>query len=188
MHLYPSRTARSLAAPVRHTIAVVLIAISTYPTSASSQNAGESATACPTASAFNHQHLQGRWLTEWPLPGAPSAAPGLAATLQLGPHPELAHSVRGTVEREGVTAQVSGDIDDGELTLEESINGTNISATWTGQVVDGSCGKEIRGLWNNAQHTTSAPTAPPDQQASSANATPPVATQAFVLRKQAGWK
>lgn len=86
---------------------------------------------------------------------------------ELGPHPELAHSVRGTVQRGGASAQLSGDVDAGELTLEESVNGTNISATWTGQVVDGSCGKEIHGTWNNA--------------------TPPT-TLPFVLRKQAGWQ
>ena len=77
---------------------------------------------------------------------------------------------RGTVVRGGTTAQVSGDVDGGDLTLEESINGTNISATWTGQVVDGSCGKEIRGTWNNAHPTPTTPSAP------------------FVLRKQAAWQ
>ena len=127
--------------------------------------------ACPAAANMDHQHLQGRWLAQ--LEGA---APGATATLQLGPHPELAQSVRGTVQRNGTTAQVSGDIDGGDLTLEESINGTNISATWTGQVVDGSCGKEIRGTWNNATPTPSAPLAP---------SAPPVP---FVLRKQAGWQ
>ena len=103
---------------------------------------------------MDHQHLQGRWHAQlqWPAPpagpdGAP-AAPPATALLQLGPHPELAQSVRGTVQRGGVTAQVSGDVDGGELALEESINGTNISATWIGRVVDGSCGKEIRGTWN----------------------------------------
>ena len=54
------------------------------------------------------------------------------------------------MQRGGTTAQVSGDVDDGDLTLEESISGTNISATWTGRVVDGSCGKEIRGSWTQA--------------------------------------
>ena len=117
---------------------------------------------------MNHQHLQGRWHATLQA-AAPDAAHPLDATalLQLGPHPELAHSVRGTVQRGDTTAQLSGDVDAGELTLEESINGTNISATWTGQVVDGSCGKEIHGTWNNA--------------------TPPT-TLPFVLRKQAGWQ
>lgn len=117
---------------------------------------------------MGHQHLQGRWHAT--LRGAAAdAAPQAAttATLQLGPHPELAQSVRGTVHRGGAIAQLSGDVDAGELTLEESINGTNISATWTGQVIDGSCGKEIHGTWNNVHPTTALP---------------------FVLRKQAGWQ
>ena len=117
---------------------------------------------------MNHQHLQGRWHATLQA-AAPDAAhpPDATALLQLGPHPELAHSVRGTVQRGGASAQLSGDVDAGELTLEESINGTNISATWTGQVVDGSCGKEIHGTWNNANPATSLP---------------------FVLRKQADWQ
>ncbi len=108
---------------------------------------------------MSHLHLQGHWRAE---------LQASAATLQLGPHPELAHSVRGTVQRGGTTAQVSGDVDDGDLTLEESINGTNISATWTGRVVDGSCGKEIRGSWTQS--------------------TSPDTPQPFVLRKQASWQ
>ena len=118
---------------------------------------------------MDHQHLQGQWRAELQAP-APGDQP-TTATLQLGPHPELAQSVRGTVVRSGTTAQVSGDVDGGDLTLEESINGTNISATWTGQVVDGSCGKEIRGTWNNAHPTPPAPAAIP-----------------FVMRRQAGWQ
>ena len=117
---------------------------------------------------MNHQHLQGLWHAH-----LPAAAPGTRPTvvvLQLGPHPELAQSVRGTAVRGGITAQVSGDVDAGELTLEESINGTNISATWTGRVVDGSCGKEIQGTWNNATPTPTAPSAP------------------FTLRRQAAWQ
>ena len=119
---------------------------------------------------MTHQHLQGRWHAELAAttPDGQPPQPPTLAVLQLGPHPELAHSVRGTVQRNGTTAQVSGDVDDGDLTLEESINGTNISATWTGRVVEGSCGKEILGTWNNA-HT-------------------PNTLQPFVLRKQAGWQ
>ena len=117
---------------------------------------------------MTHQHLQGRWHATLG-PATPDAAPQPATTavLQLAPHPELAESVRGTVQRGETRALLSGDVDAGELTLEESINGTNISATWTGQVVDGSCGKEIHGTWTNAHPTTTLP---------------------FVLRKQAGWQ
>ena len=120
---------------------------------------------------MGHQHLQGLWHAE--LQGVAPGADATVATLQLGPHPELAQSVRGTAQRQGLTAQVSGDIDGGDLTLEESVNGTNISATWTGQVVDGSCGKEIRGTWNNAHPTPTTPSAP---------------SAPFVLHKQAAWQ
>ena len=61
---------------------------------------------------------------------------------------ELAGSVRGTLERAGQTAQVVGDVHQGELTLEESLDGKRISATWLGDVVEGQCGKEIRGQWS----------------------------------------
>ena len=153
---------------LRPAITYILIAISACPTSATGQNDPKSATACPAAANMNHQHLQGRWQATLQASTPDAApAPATAAVLQLGPHPELAHSVRGTVQRGGASAQLSGDVDAGELTLEESVNGTNISATWTGQVVDGSCGKEIHGTWNNA--------------------TPPT-TLPFVLRKQAGWQ
>ena len=150
-----------------HAIASFLIAVSAYPISAIGQNnpkpsgTSTATSACPAAADMDHLHLQGVWRAE--------LQDGSTALLQLGPHPELAQSVRGTVQRNGVTAQVSGDVDAGALTLEESINGTNISATWTGQVADGRCGKEIRGTWNNAHPTQAAPSSP------------------FVLRKQAGW-
>ena len=79
----------------------------------------------------NHLHLQ----------GFSAELQTTAATLSLGAPPRLYFGImRGTVQRSGTTAQVSGDVDDGDLTLEESISGTNISATWTGRVVDGSCG------------------------------------------------
>lgn len=147
--------------------ALVFIAASACPTSAKAQNDAKSTAACPAAAETDHRHLQGRWRAEL---AATGSAPATTALLQLGPHPELAQSVRGSVQRGGATAQVSGDVDDGDLTLEESNNGTNISATWIGRVVDGSCGKEIRGTWNNAHPTPTAPSA------------------RFVLRKQAGWQ
>ena len=42
---------------------------------------------------------------------------------------------------------MAGDVEDGELTLEESADGVHIAATWLGDVVQGSCGREIRGTW-----------------------------------------
>lgn len=110
---------------------------------------------------MSHRHLQGVWHTD--LPGH-----GGATVLRLGQHPELAGSVRGTLERAGQTAQVVGDVHAGELTLEESIDGKRISATWLGDVVEGLCGQEIRGQWH----------------ASTADDAPEISVP-FVLRKQA---
>ena len=109
---------------------------------------------------MDQQHLQGVWRAE--LAGA--ATSGDAVLLRLGQHPELAGSVRGTVQRGTATSQITGDVHQGELALEESNDGKRISSTWIGDVVDGRCGQEIRGTWHNVHPETSTP---------------------FVLRKQA---
>ena len=98
---------------------------------------------CPAPGEVGQRHLLGLWRATFD---------GLeqGATLLLESHPELAESVRGAINRNGERALVAGDVDDGEFTLEESINGTNISATWSGDVVAGSCGREIRGSWQAA--------------------------------------
>lgn len=105
------------------------------------QNAAQiAAGACPKAAEVGQRHLLGLWRAEFE---------GLAqgATLLLEPHPDLAESVSGAINRDGERAQLAGDVDEGEFTLEESANGTNISAVWLGDVVEGSCGREIRGSW-----------------------------------------
>ena len=110
-------------------------------TLAGAQGVGQSlAVACPKAHEVAQAHLLGMWRAEFE---------GLTqgATLLLEKHPELTDSVRGAVNRNGERAEVAGDVDEGEFTLEESENGVNISATWMGDVVEGSCGREIRGTW-----------------------------------------
>ncbi|SFE15555.1 hypothetical protein [Paracidovorax konjaci] len=150
-------------APSRLAIACTLAALACaacapVPPRAAAPSARTASTAgCPGAEDTTHRQLIGTWTAE--------VQGGAAARIALRPHPELAQSVRGTVERGGTTAQAAGDVDDGDLTLEESENGKNISATWIGRVVDGSCGKEIRGTWTHAQDNRPLP---------------------FVLRKQAG--
>lgn len=105
---------------------------------------------CPKAAEVAHSHLLGLWRAEFE---------GLAqgATLLLEQHPELAQGLRGAINRDGERAQLAGDIEDGELEMEESANGVNISATWTGGVVEGSCGREIRGTWQAERPTRSYP-------------------------------
>lgn len=140
-----------------------LIAASACLTSARAQNDSEpapipSVSACPTALEMDQQHLLGTWRAQ--LTGA--AAPGATASanavlLQLGPHPELTGSVRGSVQRSATTSQITGDVHLGELALEESNDGQRISATWIGEVVDGRCGQEIRGTWHSVSPATTIP-------------------------------
>ena len=129
--------------PLKTLITLFLIAASAGGISARAENHLKISAdaACPTAAQMDQRQLQGVWHTD--LPGH-----GGATVLRLGQHPQLAGSVRGTLERAGQTAQVVGDVHQGELTLEESLDGKRISATWLGDVVEGQCGKEIRGQWS----------------------------------------
>lgn len=128
---------------------------------ASAQAQGANPTpACPAPHELRALHLYGTWRAQWQGDDAPGAA------LQLERHPELGDSVRGRVERDGITALLAGDVDDGDLTLEESRDGKRISATWIGRVEPDSCGKLIRGTWTDADTG---------------------ARRDFVLRRAAGW-
>ncbi|HSI55268.1 MAG TPA: hypothetical protein VK981_14915 [Ramlibacter sp.] len=123
--------------------ALLLLVLQAMCGPASAQSAAQTlAAACPKAHEMSQRHLLGLWRAEFE---------GMAqgATLLLDKHPEFPDSVRGQVNRNGELAEVSGDVDDGDFTLEESVNGTNISATWLGDVVEGSCGREIRGTWQS---------------------------------------
>ena len=101
---------------------------------------------CPLPGEVEPKHLLGVWKAEvqgsWDL-----------VTVRLEPHPEYAQSFRGTLEREGGRAQVAGDLEDGDFTLEESADGKHIAATWLGELVEGSCGREIRGTWTRDGET-----------------------------------
>ena len=98
------------------------------------------APACPPAAGVAQRQLFGLWRAEFE---------GLAqgATLLLERHSQFAGSFAGTINRNGERRPVVGDIEDGDFTLEESADGVRIAATWIGDVVEGSCGREIRGTW-----------------------------------------
>lgn len=97
------------------------------------------ALACPTAEPVSQAQLLGAWHAQ---------VEGTAAIrITLAKHPEFAGTVRGYLERDGRRIDVAGDIVEGEFTLEESQDGVRISAVWLGDVVEGSCGREIRGMW-----------------------------------------
>lgn len=96
------------------------------------------AQACPEPADVRPGDLVGLWRAEFE-----GRAPG--ATLLLEPHREYALSLSGEINRDGIRARVVADLEQGEFTLEESADGRRISATWLGDVVPGSCGREIRG-------------------------------------------
>ncbi|HEY0824528.1 MAG TPA: hypothetical protein VGD76_12125 [Ramlibacter sp.] len=110
---------------------------------------------CPHASEVGQAQMLGLWRAE--MEGRH------AGTLLLEKHALYAQSFSGTVNRNGERRPVAGDVEDGEFTMEESADGKRISATWIGEVVEGSCGREIRGTWTIDGET---------------------AGRAFVLRKQ----
>ena len=93
---------------------------------------------CPSTAEVQHDQLHGVWTVQ--LDGA-----GPNWVLQLGPHPEHLGSLRGELTQGTLRYPVVADLDEGELTLEESHDGQRITATWLGQVVPGSCGRALRG-------------------------------------------
>ena len=95
---------------------------------------------CLRASDVQQPDMLGLWRAE--LEGV-----GHVGTLLLEKHPEYSDSFRGWINRNGERRQLAGDVEDGEFTLEESADGVHIAANWVGEVVEGSCGKEARGIW-----------------------------------------
>lgn len=151
------RMSRAAALLMTGACAVALAQGTGAPAGAATGAAAQPA-ACPRAAEMSHLQLYGLWRAEFE-----GGGPG--ATLLLEKHPDYAESVRGGINRDGVKGLVSGDVDNGEFSLDESVDGTSIAASWTGTVVDDSCGKEIRGV--------RAPASGP--------------ARAFVLRKLPGW-
>lgn len=123
--------------------AIFLIAHCALPVRAAAQS-------CPKTADIGQPHLLGLWRAEFE--GLPQGA-----TLLLERHPDYAQSLAGAINRNGERRPVAGDIEDGEFTLEESADGRSISATWMGHVAEGSCGKEIRGTWQDSNGAPARP-------------------------------
>ena len=136
---------------------------------------------CPVAHAMKASQLYGVWQVTFTRP--PAGMP-VKAVMRLERHEEFSESLSGTVSRDlgavagtpkttghAATAALAGDLEDGLLLLDESSDNLSISGTWNGQVTEGSCGRQITGVWKD----TSA-TAPPDA--------PDVP---FTLTKRPGW-
>ncbi len=114
-------------------------------------------------------HLYGQWqLTLRPAHGQHTEAP-----LRLERHPDYAETVRGQwTAPSGQVHLLSGDISEGELVLDESVDGVNISAVWAGYPVD--CGRGFEGERR--------PSAGSDTDTDN-----PSLRQRFVLRRAGGW-
>ena len=89
---------------------------------------------------MDQPELLGRWTAT--MDGQPGPI-----QLQLAPHPEWNGTVKGSIARPAGRSVVVGDVNQGKLTMEESADGKKVSGTWLGDVVDGSCAREIRGDW-----------------------------------------
>ena len=166
-------------------LAILLIASYVLPSGTGAQNNVQSspsgAASCPAAKQLKPAQIHGLWRVRFSNP--PTGLPA-EATLLLERHAEFGDSVAGFVSRDlGVAAgtppiaghaakaQLAGDLEDGLLTLDESSDGISITGTWNGEIVEGSCGKKVSGLWKDTSNS-----APPD-----ASEIP------FTLERLSGW-
>jgi hypothetical protein len=69
----------------------------------------------------------------------------LVTRLEMVRNPEFAESLAGAYRWGESQREVFGDIEQGNLDLEESANGKDINALWKGRVLEGSCGQTIVG-------------------------------------------
>ena len=163
--------------PNRRLSTSLLIAVSALSACATRQNHSENTArsstrdaainaACPDLDRWQAERLHGTWRIELP-------ALGLHGQLLLRRHPEFSASLRGELDYGGQRAIASGDLEGGELNLDESRDGKSLHAFWTGQLVPHTCGQEIRGTWQTVPRPGQ-----PEQES------------AFVLRRMAdhaGW-
>lgn len=106
---------------------------------------------CPSAQEVAQAHMLGWWRAE-------IGEPAEVATLLLEKNANYPDSFSGAVYRgSGERSGAAGDVEEGDFTLEETADGVRITATWTGEVVEGSCGREIRGSWQASLGRTERP-------------------------------
>jgi hypothetical protein len=127
---------------------------------------------CLAAAQILSVHLYGTWQVELigSLPATDKAGTPLLptpierASMLLQKNPDYDDSLGGWLQWSNQKVSVVGDIDDGSFSLEESDDGTRISAVWEGEIMPGSCGKAITGTRRVGDVLTP-----------------------FVLRKSTGW-
>ena len=99
--------------------------------------------ACPAATEIEPKMLVGTWHIEWTDGGRQRGeAPW---TLDLAPHPEYEGSLKGHLTHGSERHLIVADWDDVVLTMEESVDGQRIDATWQATTAEGQCAREFRG-------------------------------------------
>ena len=158
-------------------IAIFLIACCAHIHWATAQNntQKEPTTACLSPKSIQAPQLYGIWQVSFTNP--PAGLPNTAVML-LEKHAEFSDSLAGIVSRDPVTAKghtakaaLAGDVEDGLVILDESSNNINITGTWNGELVEASCGRQIKGVWKDT----------------SASAPPDAPEVPFTMVKRPGW-
>ena len=162
-------------------IAISLIAFCAHINWAKAQNNNqkESKTVCSSAKNIKAPQLYGIWQVTFTHP--PAGLPKTAIML-LKKHEEFADSLSGIVSRDvgptaanmpghAAKAALAGDLEEGFVILDESSNNISITGTWNGQLVETSCGREVKGVWKDT----------------SASAQPDAPEVPFMMVKQPGW-
>lgn len=121
-------------------------------------------TACLSARDVRSTDLYGAWRFEITRSVSSLAILPLQGSVVFEKNPEFSDSVVGWLQWDSVKIFVAGDVAQGNFSLEESDDGTRISAVWEGTVAEGSCGKAITGSRQAGEVSTP-----------------------FVLRKATGW-
>jgi hypothetical protein len=131
----------------RARFAVVLIAVGALCACATGQNHSNhhdasaiGGRACPDVRRWGAPQLYGTWEVEL-------TQAGQRGRLLLRQHPEFRESLRGEFSYGGQASIASGDVEGGEVNLDESRDGKSLHAFWSGHLVPGACGREIRGTW-----------------------------------------
>jgi hypothetical protein len=144
---------------------LLLLAACALAPAAFAQGQQSPAIACPAAKSLKAPQLYGLWSARFSSP--PRGLPA-EATLLLEKHAEFSESLAGMVSRQlgadapsGMAARalLAGDIDEGVLVLDESSDNVSITGAWNAEVVEGSCGQQIKGVWKDLSRGA-APDAP----------------------------
>lgn len=127
---------------------------------------------CTAPEAITPTHLYGFWQLTLGDPENPDSK----GQLVFERHPEFPGSVRGSLTRSLTgkphQALVAGDVTDQGFHLEESADGVNIDAVWSGEVDPAGCGRDIRGWRSVVEGRTTHEV---------------LSEQPFVLKKAFGW-